>query len=119
MASRKSNPYEGEKVGMFRAVDAWNEGYTAALFNHSSDESDSPYLHGECDDCTHRRKQQYNLKVMFTIEDTIGAPSLDAKGLAEQLADALPREWWQDSNMAEWGTVAIYPLDDDDNLVAQ
>jgi hypothetical protein len=110
---RRSNPH---RVGS-QSNEAWRAGYTAYQFNLEN--SDSTMQHPDCEDCGHYRKQTYNLKVMFTIEDTIGAPSLDAKGLAEQLADALPREWWQDSNMAEWGTVAIYPLDDDDNLVAE
>jgi hypothetical protein len=41
---------------------------------------------------------------------------LDATELAEQLAEALPKEWWQDSNMADWGTVAIYPLDNNGDI---
>ena len=69
------------------------------------------YRHPECEDCSHYKKQTYTLKVMFTIEDTAGDKSLDSSELAQQLADILPKEWWQDSNMAEWGTVAIHPLD--------
>jgi hypothetical protein len=110
--ARRSNPHLITAGGTNEARDAWNEGYDAALYNDTSG-GDSPYVHDECDDCMHRRKQQYNLKVMFTIEDTTGTPSLDATELAEQLAEALPKEWWQDSNMAEWGTVAIHPLDSD------
>jgi hypothetical protein len=74
-------------------------------------------IHPECDDCTHVEKQQYPLKVMFWIEDTAGARSLDSRELANQLADALPREWWQDRNMAEWGTISIMPLNEEGNLV--
>ena len=74
-------------------------------------------IHPECEDCTHQTKQQYPLKVMFLIEDTAGARSLTSRELANQLADVLPREWWQDSNVAEWGTVAIYPLSKDGNPV--
>ena len=75
------------------------------------------WQHEECDDCTHRSKQHYSLKVMFRIEDVAGSRSLTASGLAEQLAEALPREWWQDSNVAEWGTVSIYPLSEDGGLI--
>ena len=77
----------------------------------------SERVHPECEDCNHIPKQQYSLSVRFLIEDEGGTPSLDARELAEQLASALPREWWQDSNMAEWGTIGIYPLDDDGKLV--
>ena len=102
----RSNPYKSN----LQSHDTWNEGYDAAGQNRRLRQEESPYVH-DCVYCTHRTKQQYNLKVMFTIEDLTGTPSLDARGLAEQLAEALPKEWWQDSNMAEWGTVAIVPLD--------
>jgi hypothetical protein len=114
---RRSNPH---RVGS-QSSEAWRDGYMAYQHNLSLDNKENPseYEHPDCETCEHHRKQHYDLKVMFTIEDLAGTPSLDAKGLAEQLAEALPREWWQDSNMADWGTVAIYPLDDDDNLVAK
>jgi hypothetical protein len=118
---RRYNPYVAGTIQT--SVDAWNEGYEAAEFNADIEKEDddeggdtsSPYRHA-CDDCTHRVKEQYNLKVMFTIEDIAGNRSLSATQLAEQLAEALPKEWWQDSNMADWGTVAIYPLDNNGDI---
>jgi hypothetical protein len=117
MKARRTNPFRDKIAnrGYERYAD-WKDGYQAAGFNKELEQRENHYQHGECLDCTHVNKHQYNLKVMFTIEDPVGTYSLTSKMLAEQLADALPKEWWQDSNVAEWGTVAIYPLDEDGML---
>ena len=106
-SKRRSNPYMSDDLGI---IDAWEYGYEAAQYNRELDNKEGSYEHPECDDCSHVNKHQYNLKVMFTIEDEKGQLPMSSKQLAEQLADALPKEWWQDSNVATWGTVAIIPL---------
>ena len=113
MRKRRGNPH---RVGS-QSSEAWQEGYEAEQFIKALDNKESEYQHPDCEDCSHINKHQYNLKVMFTIEDPVGTVSLSASNLAQQLAEALPHEWWQDSNVAEWGTVAIYPLDKDGNPV--
>jgi hypothetical protein len=92
-------------------------GRDAAQYNREMSNQEGQVEHPDCEDCSHINKWQYNLKLMFTIEDPIGITSLNAAQLAEQLADALPREWWQDSNVADWGTVAIFPLKEDGELI--
>ena len=113
MSNRRSNPH---RFGS-QSRESWEAGYLAYRYNQELENKGSALEHPDCEDCEHSRKQQYNLKVMFTIEDLAGTPSLDAKGLVEQLTETLPKEWWQDSNVADWGTVAIYPLNNDGQFV--
>jgi hypothetical protein len=46
MASKRSNPYEGAKIGIGRAVDAWQEGYMAAQHNANIEPVHGSYQHG-------------------------------------------------------------------------
>jgi hypothetical protein len=111
MSERATNPYSGYTAHPEHK--AFQEGYAAYRHNLECDAEEEGLQHPVCEDCTHRTKQQYTLKVAFRIEDVAGSRSLTSVQLCEQLAEALPKEWWQDSNVAEWGTISISPLNDD------
>jgi hypothetical protein len=113
MNERETNPYP-----QYQQADehkAFQKGYAAYRHNLEVDAEEEGLQHPVCEDCTHRTKQQYTLKVAFRIEDVAGERSLTPKELAFQLSEILPREWWQDSNVAEWGTIEIVPLTKEGN----
>jgi hypothetical protein len=107
---RRNNPHSKSAGGTQQARRTWNAGYEAAVYNRELEGSEGAVQHPECDSCNHVNRRQYNLKVMFTLEEPVTALPLSSAQLAEQIADALPKEWWIGNNVAEWGTVAIFPL---------
>ena len=116
-SKRRNNPYRTDAEADLGG--AWNSGYIAAQYNKILDNAEAEVQHPDCDYCVHNKKERYNLKVMFVLEQPVNGieEHIDASILVEQLADALPKEWWVGANVAEWGTVAIHPLNDDGMVV--
>jgi hypothetical protein len=61
------------------------------------------YQHPGCEHCKH---EVTNIQV-FTVEFVIKYPRhlqpLTQLQIVNELHDALPKEWWWGSNMADWG----------------
>ncbi len=107
-----SNPFNPTKQTM--AHSAWREGYAthrSEVANLRAQQiKEIGYAHPECDDCTDVIIRQTNVKVMFQLMYTGLEPT--STDIVHGLREALPEEWWADHVQADWGLIALFPLND-------